>query len=135
MKKPIHVTLVDDDQIYHFVTERLLHSIDPSIRITWFGNGVDAFNALRQTEISELPDVLLVDINMPLMDGWQLIDRINDLKLTERKNCGVYVISSSSDTSDIIRAQSCNVVSAYLEKPLTAEKMRTIIERNYLTAD
>lgn len=85
MQQPLHnVCLIDDDKIYQFTARKILESTGLAKKILSFYNGSEAIGFLKQsftTDQNELPDVIFLDINMPVMNGWQFLEeyhKIND---------------------------------------------------------
>lgn len=128
------VALVDDDRIYQFTTERMLHRLNNNIVFLWFKNGVEAMDYIRSHahNAAELPKILILDINMPLMNGWEFLDEYNQLLDTLVSPIAIYMMSSSIDDRDMKRALSYEYVSDYIEKPITTELLRTLLHRSSL---
>jgi CheY-like chemotaxis protein len=128
MKKIKLTYIVDDDEIYIFTTKKLLNKIDFSEDVAVFQNGKEAIDALKFTlrNKNELPDVILLDLNMPIMDGWQFLDEF--IRIKSEKQIKIYIVSSSVDPSDIERANTYNMVSNYIVKPISREKLHEITE-------
>ncbi len=126
------VALVDDDRIYQFTTERLLKRLDVNVRFLWFKDGEEAIAFMKEhaDEAGILPDILIVDINMPYLDGWQFLDAFKDLRPTMAKSVDIYMVSSSNDDRDMERARTTEGVLDYVEKPITKEKLAVIIGLN-----
>ena len=81
MKNYKKVFVVDDDKIYHFVLKNLLSKNGISVTPCFCENGLDALEALKQKiSTNSLPDVIMLDINMPVMDGWQFLEEFKKLK-------------------------------------------------------
>ncbi len=133
--RPLHIALVDDDRVYQFTTERMVARIDPEVRFQWFRNGEEALEYLqRHSQHPDiLPDILILDINMPYMDGWQFLDAYKNWKLGSAKSVKIYVISSSADERDLLRARSYDDVTDYLEKPITSDILRNVIAQHIET--
>ncbi len=125
----ILVALVDDDRIYQFTTERMLQRLGVEIGFMWFKDGEEALGYLadHSQESEKLPDVLIVDINMPYMDGWQFLDAFSALRMKCSKNIDIYMVSSSNDDRDAKRALTTEGVRDYVEKPITREKLALIL--------
>jgi len=125
----IRVALVDDDRIYQFTTERLLKKLISDIDFIWFKDGEEAlaYIGLHRDHAELLPDILIVDINMPYMDGWQFLDAFKELKSRVAKAINIFMVSSSNDDRDMRRARSIAEVQDYVEKPITREKLLLIL--------
>lgn len=120
--------LIDDDPIYQAVTKKIISKTQTPETITSFPNGLEALENLRKTaNASEvLPDIILLDIDMPIMDGWDFMEHFNQIKPTLQKNIFVYIVSSSIASSDEQRAKSYSTISGYMSKPLTTEDIKKI---------
>ncbi|WP_336066117.1 response regulator [Mesoflavibacter sp. CH_XMU1404-2] len=128
MKKIKLTYLIDDDEIYIFTTKKLINKIDFCEEVAVFQNGKEAIEAIKFTlrNKNELPDVILLDLNMPIMDGWQFLDEF--IRIKSEKQIKIYIVSSSVDPSDIERANTYNMVSNYIIKPISREKLHEITE-------
>ena len=131
MERPLLVALVDDDRVYQFTTERMLMRLDDEVQFQWFKDGEEALSFLNAhaLESESLPDVLILDINMPIMDGWQFLDAYRSRKDVLAKHIDIYMISSSADERDQLRARSYSDVTDYLEKPITSDLLRSLLDR------
>lgn len=127
-----HVTiaLVDDDSIFQLTASRMLKATHQNANILQFGNGDEALRFLQaNSESSEnLPDIILLDVNMPYVDGWMFLDDYADLKKRLNKNILVYMVSSSIDPSDINRAKANQSVTDYLIKPISREQFIALLK-------
>ncbi|WP_316928100.1 response regulator [Gillisia marina] len=92
-----------------------------------FHNGEEALINLKSIIKAEekLPDIILLDLNMPIMDGWQFLDEFTKIK-TEKK-ITIYIITSSVDPMDIEKAKEYNNVNNYIVKPITLEALQDIL--------
>jgi CheY-like chemotaxis protein len=70
---------------------------------------------------SSLPDVILLDLNMPILDGWQFLDEF--VKLPIKKEIAIFIVTSSIDPSDIEMVKKYDIVKSYIMKPITAQKL------------
>ncbi|MCX6139935.1 MAG: response regulator [Candidatus Kapabacteria bacterium] len=125
------VALVDDDRVYQFTTERMLLRLNDEVNFRWFKDGEEALGYLQDHahETEALPDLLILDINMPFMDGWQFLDAYAAKKSTLAKHIDIFMISSSADERDQVRAHSYSDVTGYLEKPITSDLLRGLLDR------
>lgn len=116
--------IVDDDTIFVFVLKKLLEKNGNFGKMIDFKNGNDAIDVLFGSE-SELPCVILLDLNMPILDGWQFLDQLEDSKLKDQLN--VYIMSSSIDRSDIDKSKKYSIVKDFISKPVNADKLDKIL--------
>ena len=127
-KSPI-IALVDDDKIFQLTSSRMIQSLDLSHDILQFENGEEALQFLRENAAhpENLPDYIFLDINMPYVDGWMFLSDYATLKFEIKKKISIFMISSSIDPRDIIRAQKNADVRDYILKPVTPEKFREVM--------
>ena len=95
-----------------------------------FHNGKEALNHLNAiiSNEAELPDVILLDLNMPVMDGWEFLEEF--IKIESDKPITIYIVSSSIDPGDINKAKSYDNVSNYIVKPITIEALKTVLQNH-----
>ena len=120
--------IIDDDPIFIFSTKRILKRFDFCENFEVFENGKDAINALKPLIKSgrNIPDVILLDLNMPIMDGWQFLDEFKKLDIP--KKITLYIVSSSIDPRDINKAKEYELVSDFIIKPLTRDRLVALAE-------
>ncbi|MFM2213231.1 MAG: Regulator of RpoS [Bacteroidota bacterium] len=123
------VFVVDDDKIFHFIIKKLLLNNNINVSPKFFENGLLALNGIKDKldRGEALPDLILLDINMPILDGWQFLEEYIKLKDRLKKEIPIYIISSSDNTVDTDRAKDFkSEISDYYLKPVTVEAIRTI---------
>lgn len=120
--------LIDDDEIYLFSVKKVIEVNKLSDRVLEFRNGQEAIDFFVQSSDNhqELPDVIFLDINMPVMNGWEFIEEFKKIRPLLSKDIMLYVVSSSVDKSDVDRARSFSTVNDYLIKPITASQLVNI---------
>lgn len=121
MKQAKKVFLVDDDKIYLYVTQQNFHKKFPQIAVYSFMSGQEALIALE----SNIPDILFLDLNMPVMDGWEFLEELSKKKLPQYPD--IYITTSSIDIFDKEKAANHPLVKGYIEKPLTVEKISKVL--------
>jgi len=113
------VLIIDDDQIHHFTIEKTIQLHGFSKHIISFHNGYDALSFLHENldcpEI--LPDIIFLDLNMPVINGWQFLQQFAVIKSKIQKKIKIYVVSSSVIESEVKKAIAIKEVSGYIEKP------------------
>lgn len=120
--------VIDDDKIYHFLLKNLLKQNNIDVKSVFFQNGQDAIDYLSDDKNSEdLPDLILLDVNMPIMNGWQFLEEYIKLKANFGKDPHIYMISSSNNEVDINKAREFSgVVKDYFLKPICKEDLHKI---------
>ncbi|MEL1246403.1 response regulator [Flavobacterium sp. DGU11] len=128
MKKINSLYVIDDDKIYHFLLKNLLKQNGINAKSTFFSNGQDAIDFIKQNNhIEQLPDLILLDVNMPIMNGWQFLEEFIKLGPDLSKMPVIYMISSSNNEVDIERAKDFNgTVRDYFLKPICKEDIDKI---------
>lgn len=129
MKSDPVIALVDDDKIFQLIASRSIKATQFSGKILQFNNGGEAIQYLEDhaSEESALPDLLFLDINMPLVDGWTFMEDYIDLKSRMQKPIRIYMVSSSIDPKDIERARSIRDIKDYVTKPISQQKFAELI--------
>lgn len=120
--------LIDDDEIYLFSVKKVIEVNKLSERVLEFRNGQEAIDFFVQSSNNQhdLPDVIFLDINMPVMNGWEFIEEFKKIRPLLSKDIMLYVVSSSVDKTDVDRARSFSNVNDYLIKPITASQLVNI---------
>lgn len=126
---PPTVCLIDDDRIYQFTAKRIIELVNPTQKVLAFFNGKEAIDFFNQPTASvvSLPDIIFLDINMPVMNGWEFLEDYNAIKHKFPKNIAIYMVSSSIDENDRLRSKSFGVTD-YIEKPINQHMMRQILD-------
>lgn len=119
------ILLVDDDPINNLINKRLLGKVELGEIIEEYLDGesaLDRIDALSDTESS----LILLDINMPVINGWEFLDKYNT-RFSER-NDTIIILSSSIDFLDRVKAKEYPIVSGFFEKPLSVDKVLQFIQ-------
>ena len=114
-----HVLLIDDDPIFHVIFSRMINNVYAGLNVISFLNGKEALDYLSTSYSKNSQYVLLLDINMPVFNGWQFIEEIKKRAIIQNDNLTLYVVTSSTDSDDIKRAKSYFFVKDVLTKPLS----------------
>ena len=115
--------VVDDDDVNLYIMTRLVErtAYKTNMITKTDGNaGIDYLKELIENN-EPLPSLILVDINMPVSDGWEFLD--NYRQLTIQQNIDVYILTSSVFDIDIERSKEYEFLSGFISKPITVEKL------------
>lgn len=126
MKK---VFLIDDDDIYVFLTKKTILKVLEEVDVEVFPDGQKALNHLKaisdQPEL--LPDVIFLDLNMPVMDGWEFLTEYQQISSSFARKNQLYIVSSSISPHEMERSRSISAVTEFIIKPLVKEKFLEIM--------
>ncbi len=127
MKKK-DVLLVDDDQIFNLLNQKTLRTLEIIGEIHVARNGKEALDLLNEYYIGSraLPEVILLDLNMPIMDGFGFIEAFHRLQMPNAEKPVIIIVTSSESASDVKRANALGIRS-YLTKPLTEADLRAAL--------
>jgi len=127
MKK---VYLIDDDEIYVFLTKKTILKVRQDVEVEVFCDGLQAITHLKAVKDQPdlLPDVIFLDLNMPVMDGWDFLKEYQELVPAFARKNELYIVSSSISPHEMEHSKSIPVVSEFIIKPLVKEKFLEIIE-------
>lgn len=129
MNKQFNICVIDDDDIYQFTILKVLESIKLNKKVIFFSDGEEAIDFMTANLLNdtELPDVIFLDINMPIMDGFQFMEEYVKIKPELNKKITIYMVSSSVDAVDIERAKSISDISDYIIKPIEPKQLKKIM--------
>ena len=121
------VCIIDDDPIYHMLAKRLISLNQFSDVIFEYRDGYEAYLALKQMhdQGEQMPEVIFLDINMPIWDGWDFLDEIVKLELQHAFE--IYMVSSSTSPYDREKAEKYQLIKRFLTKPLEIEVLKSIL--------
>lgn len=130
MKKIETVCIIDDDPIFIYGTKRLMAEVDFCENVLVFENGQDAVDGLNSITASgeKLPSFIFLDLNMPIMNGWEFLEDFVKIPNHNRNKVTIYIISSSVDPRDLERIKTYKVVNNYILKPISTEDLRSVLE-------
>ncbi|SFI51070.1 response regulator [Olleya namhaensis] len=119
--------LIDDDRIFIFAAKRILKATNFCNNFTIYNNGAEALTGLRDIIKSgnNIPDLILLDLNMPIMDGWQFLDEF--VKIENSKKTTLYIVSSSIDPADSEKAKQYEQITDFIVKPITKDALTEIV--------
>jgi response regulator RpfG family c-di-GMP phosphodiesterase len=117
------VVVIDDDDIQHYIVRANFKKINPEIQIMSFLGAELALTYLAELPVEEMPLVILLDLNMPEVDGWEFLNRYQNFK----NKADVLIVTSSIDPVDIEKSKQYVDVKHFISKPLDREKATAIV--------
>ncbi|SHJ49193.1 Response regulator receiver domain-containing protein [Maribacter aquivivus] len=129
MKKVQLCCIIDDDPIFVYGTKRIIKEVDFAESILVYNNGQDALDGLTKISLAKepLPDVIFLDLNMPILNGWEFLDEFKNCQSERSKSITIYIISSSVDPRDLERVKDYDQVDNYILKPITPDDLAKIL--------
>lgn len=126
------VFIIDDDPIHQRIAQIMISKHNLFDEYFSYTDAQKALDFLQENKKNEeiLPDVILLDLNMPVLDGWDFLETFESLIKEFKKNIRVFIVSSSVDEKDLIRSKSYVAVKGFISKPLSPDIIRSIIETN-----
>ena len=125
MKKIKIACIIDDDPIFIRVVQKMMDVVDFCNDVQIYNNGKEAVDILKDMSASDSPEIIFLDINMPVMNGWGFLDSFQSLNLPDGTR--VYVVSSTIDPAEIEKARAYPFVTDFVEKPMTVEILKGIL--------
>lgn len=128
----MNLIIIDDEPIQHFIVNRMLKlyiSLDLD-KIKHSDNGFTILDFLDKNKdnADELPDIIFLDLHMPIMNGWDFLEHFEKAHKKFSKSILVYVISSSIDPNEISQSKKYTFVKDYIIKPMTTVALKKIFE-------
>jgi len=126
------VFIIDDDPIHQRIAQIMISKHNLFDEYFSYTDAQEALDFLQENKKNEetLPDVILLDLNMSILDGWDFLETFETLIKEFKKNIRVFIVSSSVDEKDVLRSKSYVAVKGFISKPLSPDIIRSIIETN-----
>lgn len=128
MKKFDLLCIIEDDPTHLFITKKMIEMSGMVESIMVYKNGKEAYDKLKAIFLSSetLPEIILLDLNMPIWDGWQFLDEFT--KIPIKTKITIYILTSSNSEEDRQRAEEYNLNGNYLIKPISLNEIKTVLE-------
>lgn len=127
METPARFILIDDEVYSNKISKTFIQKMFAGAEIKDFLLPQEALQyiQLAYSEAS-VPTAILLDINMPELNGWQVLEKLQELPQPIQDSLTVYMLSSSIDPKDKLRAEEHPLIKGYIEKPLSRETLRSL---------
>jgi len=126
VKNHSFILLIDDDQITNYLTQRLLSRLSPQAIVKVANNGEEALAIIK--EIADVdhkcPDLILLDVNMPVMNGIEFMSALSDSNY--RDHCRIVAVTTSSNKNDFAALRKYGIEEIIL-KPLTSSRVEELL--------
>ena len=124
--------LIDDDDIIGIVHPAIIHQVFPDSDVALIKSGTEALDYLKELEALNLPapEVIFLDINLPKMNGFELLDQLSEKNIAFLKETKIYMLSSSIDQRDMAKVEANKNITGFIGKPLTMDFIRTKFSDN-----
>lgn len=127
-----HLLLVDDDPTTNFFNRHLIGKMGIFDKIHEAENGQVALDKIKELhDIGESPAMILLDINMPIMNGFEFLDRYAELEKEMKSSVVVCMLTTSLAKEDLERSKEYAILDDYIDKPLYEGKMRELIQKYF----
>ena len=122
--------LIDDDSIFNFVHTKVIKQVDEQASIVGFTNSTEALNYIKQNfcVASSIKTIVFLDINMPELNGFELLDALLKLPAECTSKMSIYIITSSLNEKDVQKAKEYKLLKGYIGKPLSFERLNEVIK-------
>jgi len=123
MISKIDLLVIDDDDINIFIIKKIVEKTGYQVSMTAKTNGQLAVDYLKdlQTQQQPFPDLILIDINMPVLNGWEFLEAYE--KMNTEQKIDMYMLSSSVYENDIEKAKTYKMVKGFISKPLSINRL------------
>ena len=126
------VWIVDDEPISRFIIKKCIPDIHEFNVVGEFEDGKDAIETLEHlsSEDEQFPDVIILDVNMPIMDGWDFMSRFEE-HFQNKDHPKVFILSSSEHQDDLDQCKKFSAIQEYLVKPTSIDLMEETLARHF----
>lgn len=127
-----NVMLIDDNEIDNLINQKMIEASGITNNVYIHTGAKSAIEFLKNLEkLSELsnevlPDIIFLDIDMPLMDGFQFLDEFQKLTVKTKEKCNIVMLTSSINPQDLDKSKSYSNVKRYLNKPLSNKNLLSL---------
>jgi response regulator of citrate/malate metabolism len=125
---PKKILLIDDDEITNFFNRKLIKNSNPLLDINTVSSVKQAMDFLRKNKSDTFPDIIFLDIFMPVKNGWDFLEEFQNEFGKDTSGINLYMLSSSIYLDDITKANDHKLVKGYITKPLSSSTLNNILK-------
>lgn len=124
------VCIIEDDEVFRILCKTVLREKGFANEFIEFDDGHEALAwfVLLTDDADNIPDVILLDIKMPQMNGWQFLKDFEHVQASIKKQCCIYLLTSSVNEQDKLKASQNKLVKGYFGKPFQDEYISTMLK-------
>ncbi len=130
VKDKLHFIVVDDSKLDCFIAEKIIQNTGKAESVRTFQQASEALNYVKSLTEQKGETVIFVDIQMPVMNGFEFVESFETIPHEQRSSYSIYMLSSSINENDIARVKGYTSIRQFVNKPLTAASIASILE-NY----
>jgi CheY-like chemotaxis protein len=122
--------LIDDDEVSNYLSKSLLAKFMISNGIQTVSSGMEALQFIvnYDPDLNSCPELIFLDINMPVMSGFEFLDSFSQLTFLNKEKVKIVMLTNSYNEDDVVRCKEYGVLE-YVNKPLTDQKVKDLIEK------
>jgi CheY-like chemotaxis protein len=125
MNKVNTICIINDDDIFTFILKKSITKLNICNEVVSFINGYEAIKEFEK-ENASIPDIILLDINMPVLNGWDFLAEF--IKINVLHNVNIYLISAHISTEDMIKAKNQKEITGILVDPTDSKILIDIVK-------
>lgn len=126
------ILLIDDHEPINFIHKRVISKAEIDAKVSVARNGQEALDYLEaNVDTDAYPDLIFIDINMPVMNGWEFLENYLEIYHHRHESTVVAILSTSENPDDIQRASDYDVLHGYMSKPLEVDTIKQFVQENF----
>lgn len=123
------LVMIDDNPLEHMIMKRLCQRLKIFAEANYHFDARNVLAQLSQEQANDLPDIILLDLQMPEFDGWDFLEEFSRIYASLPKNIKIYIFSSSINPVDITRSATYPFVCDFISKPMKQETLQQIYQQ------
>jgi CheY-like chemotaxis protein len=123
------LVMIDDNPLEHMIMKRLCQRLKVFAEANYHYDAREVLQQLSQEQAANLPDIILLDLQMPEFDGWDFLEEFSRIYTSLPKNIKIYIFSSSINPVDITRSATYPFVCDFISKPMKQETLQQIYQQ------